>query len=187
MIHRYWSGPLPATEPWVGNVVRKLHPHMPVFDWTDRKLPRQIVAFADDTAGQVGEQDRLRHRANVIRWSLLYEMGGWWADHDLIPLVPFTTLPVPATAAHGTRCTCWLAFPQHHETPAAALEAIRTTVPTGTARSVDVSGENLLERLCQDAIPRLELPFDAGGSPIRGTKAWAVHLYATASSRRRHH
>lgn len=183
LIHRYWSGPPNPLEPWLGQVVRQFNPGDEVRDWTDETLPPGTLSILRYADRQVRPVDRMRHRANLIRLMLLADMGGRWADADLIPLTPFASLPLRTTAAHGAfRCNSYLSVgaPRHP----AILEALRLALAVpfdGKARSVDVSGERLLERVLPDDFARLQLPIDSAGYRLPGGGPWAVHLYQTAA------
>lgn len=148
LIHRYWEGPPPPVD------------HRPTFgvvkDWTRDTLPTWITDLIDATAHLITGRPLALHAANVARAGLLYEHGGWWADHDLITSTPFTELPFPATAAHpdGNRCNCWLAFPAGHRAPEAVLEAIEAA--TGPKRRPAlVSGCYLWREHTPDDVARL--------------------------------
>ena len=82
MIHRYWTGP---TRPWF---VDEFHDEWertaPVTTWTDATLPSEWVEWLDSLTGAV-RSDPYRHRANCVRYRLLAEHGGMWADCDLRP------------------------------------------------------------------------------------------------------
>lgn len=180
MIHRYWRGDPP--DEWTGRVLRRLHPGIPVTDWTPDTAPAAALDLAAGTAHLVVPARHVQHEANIVRLVLLWEHGGWWADHDLVPLDPFPTLPSPATAGHryGRRCNCWLAFPAQHPALADALDAIAATAPGPPRQAADVSGEGLLTRLWGDDIGRLPLPVDASGHPNPDAPRWAVHLHHTS-------
>lgn len=185
-IHRYWTGDAPTPlGPWGCSVLANSQ-RAQVLDWTDATLPTHIYDAAEAGRGRVHHADAARHRANIVRLALLAEFGGWWADHDLIPLVDFSTLPFPATAEHrgGMRCNCWLAFPPAHpaliETLARAMTA--PVDPHGESRSV--SGERLLNSVCSDEVARVRLLIDVDGRFNDAAQPWAVHAHATASRRR---
>lgn len=182
MIHRYWSGPAPSTEPWIGNTLRQFGS---LKDWTDRTLPASVVAWLDEHAGQVRAEDALRHRANLVRWWILSEHGGVWVDHDVIAFEDLSALRRPFCAAHsGTPCTSVLGFDPGHPVPLAALEAINSApLVAERATSPAVSGERLLARILTPDVQMQPLPFDSNGR--REGRPWAVHMYASAGRSRR--
>lgn len=173
VVHRYWHGSASKLNNWTGKALRFLG-HK-VETWNDETLPKECLFFADKHMHLV-ESRTLRHRANLVRWWLLAEYGGWWADYDLIPLRSFTTLPFPATASHdGVRCTSWLAFPAQHSVPLAMLEVIKSS--SGVGASPDMSGERLLQQICSPEIPMVPLPINRNGYPEG--EPWAVHLFSS--------
>lgn len=157
MIHRYWSG---DADPRSGDLVLA---GVEVRDWTDSTVPAWLLDLADQTVWRVEPGDELRHRANIVRLGLLYEHGGWWADHDLTTLGSFAGLPSPATAQHrgGRRCNCWLAFPAGHSALEETLRQI--SLQSHRGRSTAVSGEDLMEAMWGDEIGRVGVRFDIDG------------------------
>ncbi len=179
LIHRYWTGDRPPpAEPWLHQVIARLHPGDPVRDWVDATLPPGLVARLDVDPLAADP----RHRANVARWWLLRRYGGIWLDHDVIPLRP---LPRGVwTASLGrTRTGCAIRVPVGHGLPEAMLDAIDARPTSRSARPVDVSGDHLLQRVAAGwpDVAALGLPFDAVGAPMPVGFPWAVHLWATSS------
>lgn len=181
LAHRYWTGPPSPLAAWTGNAARSTGAD--VVDWGP--LPPHIEAVVAAADGKVRPEHAARHRANVARWALLADAGGWWLDHDVILLTRLEDLPFPATAAHfDRRCTCAMGFPPGHPLPIAMLVAIAAAPASDTAGSEDVSGERLLDELAvdyDDDVATLTLPFDAQGHRLAGGTPWAVHLYAHSS------
>ncbi len=178
LTHRWWSGPDPAPTD-TDRAHRDLGHELR--DWTTGDLPPEIEHLTERLVPLVVPEHEHRHRANVARLWILLEHGGWWADHDLTPLVPFDSLPFPATAAHraGNRCNCWLAFPKGHPALTATLAALAETPPAAPQRSPWVSGERVLDRFVGDDVARLTLPVDADGKPNRGAVQWCRHGFAS--------
>lgn len=185
LIHRYWSEPpYRPSHTFITRTLRQLHPAAELQDWTDVTLPKEALELADRTAAQVHPAYYYRHRSNVISWWLLMTFGGWWADHDLVPITPFSELPSPATAAHrgGQRCTSWRAFPKGHPLPAAAVAQVLAAPDNPSAISSEVSGERLLTRLADqvDGITALPLPIDLDGRRHPWAPLWCIHLHESA-------
>lgn len=176
MIHRYWTGD-PVSE-WSGKAIRSLHADVEVRDWTDDTLPRALVEWLDQHNDDVIAGDRLRHRANLVRYWLLNEYGGWWVDHDVVLLERLNSLPYPMAAAHHTLCTCVLGLPAGHVMLTEALRRINEARPS-QGRSMDVSGERFLDRLRTPDVTLLPLAYDSLGGHLGGT--WAVHFYHSKS------
>lgn len=182
MIHRYWEGDPLSISPYITQVLVNLNPGEEVRDWTPETLPPKIVQYLNGTEEQVIERDRVRHRANIIRLALLYEFGGWWYDHDVIPLRPVNALPYPIVAAHGDRmCNSFMGFPAGHPELKLALDKIAAN-PPGSLTSPVSSGEAFLNEIV--TVSRISYPFDAAGRPITfGSRPFAVHLYGTSKDR----
>lgn len=187
MIHRYWTGDAtPPLDPWALDVLCSTQQHAEVTDWTDETLPQALVELLDTVNDQVRPEDVPRHRANVVRLWLLHQYGGWWTDHDFIPLVSYETLPFPATAAHrgGERCGCWVGFPAGHPALALGLKII-ATAPPSNERSRDVSGDGFLNRIAGDDVVRMKLYIDVDGRMNDGATPWGIHAHNTSARRRR--
>lgn len=175
-VHRYWEGEKSGLNNWTGKALR--HLGHDVDTWNYLTLPPECREWVDSVTDLVIPRQRLRHRANCVRWWMLAEYGGWWADYDLVPFRHFDTLPFPATASHsGVRCTSWLAFPAGHEVPLTMMAAI--SAGEGVGNSPEQSGEALLESLCPPEIASVPLPINSGGYPEG--EPWAVHLYSNSN------
>lgn len=155
MIHRYWTTAWSTAEPEPLPLVGDQHV------WHDDDVHPALIDLADSTAHLVyaDPAQQARHRSNVVRLGLLWQFGGWWADHDLTASVPFTELPCPATARHplGVRCNCWMAFPPEHEALDMALQTIAELPDAAPRHSTLVSGEMLLDRLWGDDVAQVVL------------------------------
>lgn len=176
MIHRYWGGPNPPPpfSHFSFNALASLNPNHYLMDWTDETLPPDILEMCATLQYQVHPADYWRHRANIIRLALLNTFGGWWYDHDVIPLLPVDALPYPVAAAHGSLCNSFLGYPAASSELSMVLSEIVGRNVIG-GRSVDVSGEVFLDsRLtCQ----RLNYPLDSHGQALPCETVFAVHLY----------
>lgn len=187
MIHRFWHGLEPATEPWVEAVLRNLHPGMEVRTWRLDDLPIELVdgPMATD---DIATGDELRHWANVVRWWALAEHGGWWLDHDVIPLRHLDAGAWTATVSLlGPRTSAGLSMPAGHGLPVAMLERVTLRFHHSFRRPCpQVSGDAVLQQVAElfPDLGRRPLPFDARGMPDRGViDPWAVHLWSTSSTR----
>lgn len=174
VIHRFWMGGEPPMEPWLGDVVRMTNPTSPLRDLRDIvAVPYDIPdTLLSDDARQLG-----RHTANVVRWNLLYEHGGIYLDHDVIPL---RALPEGRwVAAHGTPCNCAISLPEPHD-PAAdlALDTIYSAKPHEL--STHASGEVLLAALMA-TLPQVSLMFDSAGRVLDPTSP-IVHAWHRVGS-----
>lgn len=184
MIHRAWIGAPGAYD--FHDTLAALNPGVEIRDWTPATIPDQWADLAARSARFVLESDADRHWANVVRVCALNEHGGWWADHDLEPLVPFADLPFPATALHrsGNRCNCWLAFPADHPTLREALYRIDHAQPRPPHHlrerraSTIVSGEQLLNGT---DVPGVLLWREWDGTINSDASAWAIHHHASVT------
>lgn len=130
LIHRYWTGPNPPS-----------FPHL-----TDADLSAQDVAWLDSRMFLAPDRPA-QHRANMVRWLLLYEQGGTWLDCDIdepdtFPAFPFALFsPDPDRFRVGV-----MGFPEHHIIPQLAIQQI-TELRHPRSSSFDASGSVLFRRL----------------------------------------
>lgn len=179
VIHRYWSGPPSDLNEWTAATVRSLHPDAEFHMWGPGDWP------VDST--QVREEDRVRHESNVVRYKALYELGGLWLDHDVIPLCNlFLATENNWTAGDGRiREGCGLRFQPKHEYLAALLKQIEMAPPSNVT-SVVASGAILMNRIKSDvAIERRIMPIDPCGQWVAVVPPIAIHLWETSRLRRR--
>jgi hypothetical protein len=189
IVHRYWHGPAePPMEPWLGQVVRKLHPGADVRDWDDQTLPLAALAWADRHQALCARH-AANHRGNLVQIRVLHDHGGLWLDHDVIPLRDLRPLcgpqPWVAGLAHLPELSsAWFPAPGH-PVLAGMIAAVEATARRGTrpgASPSGVSGTGLMRSVLTPDV-RLErrmLPFDRAGRPI-GAEPWAVHTWSTSS------
>lgn len=93
-VHHYWHDQnlagLPdahrdAQQAWVD-----LHPDWEHFVWTDANLPPLLNQTMYDNPARWHHPNRLNQlKANVVRFEVLYRMGGVWSDWDVQPLRSF--------------------------------------------------------------------------------------------------
>lgn len=146
MIWRYW----PATDPLPDL------PPVAATDLTDADLGPEVVAWLDAGASQVCPEDRSRHRSSMVRWHVLYERGGVWADHGATPRLGETFC-----ADHMYPCTCVLGLPAGHPVARAMLDRIART-PDGNACASRVSGWRAFGRVVTPDVLRMVMPYRAG-------------------------
>jgi len=185
MLHRYWTGAsLPDTEPWVGWVIEKMHPDLMLHDWTDDHLSDEIVGWLDGAAVQVKEEDRPRHRANMVRWWLLREYGGIWLDYDIIPLAPLPVDRRMCATPGSLPSSCVIGLPAPNDPLAdKMLTAIQGAGPQSDRPSVEVSGDKQLMRVAQhEGLHLLPMRFGLHGDVANATSP-LLHLWRTSSKR----
>lgn len=174
LVHRYWTG---APHPLVDQTRNALRAvtNGEIIEWSDETLPEECLAEVAAGQGKVVPRDAIRHRANIIRWWLLLNYGGYTIHHDMFLISPLNALPFPVTASHDRlRCTAFMGLPAGTDIARFALEAIRQAPVSDTARAPAVSGERLLTHLAGD-IPRLMHSWDRNGVR-RDIQPWSLFL-----------
>lgn len=125
LIHRYWTGPDP-----------------PDGCLLDDEIPGDLTAWLDERMAWVHTRP-LHHRANMVRWWLLFVHGGTWADRDI--LVPYGGLPpFPFALWDVDRFRVGvMGFPPNHPVPVYALDKLADPPPAPMS-SRALSGSVLL-------------------------------------------
>lgn len=92
-LHFIWFGkPMPDhlaanVEEW-----KRLHPRWRCYLWTEKNLPLLRNASLFQRAEKLVPADAVEQfRADIVRYELLYDMGGFYADADTRPLRPIDT------------------------------------------------------------------------------------------------
>lgn len=173
-IHRYWTGdtPMPSSSILAGRIASGLGE---LTDWTDDSLPTPIRDIAEQHVADVPDDQRPKHKANIVRYALLQSYGGIWIDHDAVLMsVPTRTLPWVASS-NGHIVNSIMYFPAGDLHLAAALGAVS---PADT--SYEASGGGMLERLWTD-VRRFNLPWTYEGVRDRQAQPWALHFWASKS------
>lgn len=173
LIHRYWTGvALPPHNEWMHSCLQTLNPGHEVVDWTDDKLASKYDVFFKDE--QVAKKDELRHRSNIVRLLLLFDFGGAWYDHDVIPFLPVNTLPCPSVGSHRGLCNSFMYFDEKDDRIYNALCGILEQ-PSSDRPSTVVSGSVFLRTYLTD-VHYLEYPFDPYGALLHSQRPFAVHI-----------
>lgn len=190
-IHLWWNTDPPAPVMAAAESWQELHPHWDVHLWgADDKLTPALAA-ADHTG--VVDDDRVRHRSNVVRWWLLATYGGVWVDTDTEPLHPLDELVTddrPFCARVAVTEATVIGGPARHPLFAEAF-ARSTQRRTRPDSAPATSGAYLLDELARSHDVRvLEAgafcDFDARGRTIRPPQhspRYARHDWATSSRR----
>ena len=183
LIHRFWVGPPRPEHIWITEVVRKIHPNAELKNWTLDTLPRnpKEMIRGSDTPG---------HLSNMVRHWALYELGGLWLDHDVIPLRNLTEASEPWTAALGSvreGSSMW--FPHQAHPMMGEMLAIGLASSSLTRNPVERSGSMHLRkvgaRYPDVGYEQRVLPIDAlGRKRVFDGDIWAVHLWSTQSVKR---
>jgi len=103
-IHFIWIGPKPFPEQSISNLIswKKHHPNWNFYFWTDdpdRPIPvegmqRQLVSDFDFGQFQplIEEMTNWGGKSDLMRYMILYKMGGIYTDHDVRCIQPFDPL-----------------------------------------------------------------------------------------------
>lgn len=173
VIHRFWDGPALPEHAFTARAIESTQGQRP-HDWTPDELPH--VPLADP-----------RHASNLARYELLYEHGGLWLDHDVLPLRCLAR-PYPYTAGVGSQrvgCAMWFPKPGH---PLLA-ELLEAGSLAGPGSAPERSGGRLLNRVAPRypdvRIERGLLGFDATGHRVdQAMPQLAVHLWTSSHAAR---
>lgn len=132
----------------------------------------------------LAEQDR-RHISNVVRYAVLYKLGGLWLDHDVLPLrelrfgSAYTAgFAQPIYSREG--CVMWFPEP-HHQMLSDLISVLVLDNPRSNDPSKARSGAEMLTRIgFHYPDVRVEphvLPFDSTGRWMHRRDPAAVHLW----------
>jgi mannosyltransferase OCH1-like enzyme len=89
-LHFIWLGS-PMPEHLSANILewRRLHPDWQTYIWTEKNLPILRNSDLYQRAPELVPRDALyQFRADIARYELLYDFGGFYADVDTRPLQP---------------------------------------------------------------------------------------------------
>jgi hypothetical protein len=160
---------------WITSIVQQSQ--VDLIDWTFDTLPQQLSKLLDPN-------DNPRHISNVSRYWLLYEYGGLWLDHDVIPFRDLTGSSRPWTASlrgHREGCALWFPTPGH---PMLA-DLVAASLTTDFMSSPYRSGAHLLDRVGRRysdvTLEQRVLPLDAMGRRTSTEEVWAVHLWNSSA------
>jgi mannosyltransferase OCH1-like enzyme len=98
ILHFIWLGPsdfpsssIPHIKEWM-----RLHPDWKVCFWTDRDRPLPVQGMEKRYVHDVHElydaSDNFGEKSEILRYKILFEEGGLYADHDTTPLRSFDDL-----------------------------------------------------------------------------------------------
>lgn len=178
IIHRFWRGPTNDLFLWTEQTLRSLHPGVEIKTWTSGDYQVKL--------GQVQDSDIIRHESNVVRYKALYDFGGIWLDHDVIPLCNlFEATQSNTTAGFGRqREGCFLRFDKGNDDLKSLIDTISLKPENSFGKSVIVSGAKALSRISDrvNIEPRV-IPIDSYGNWIGLDYPIAVHLWDTSRKR----
>ena len=169
IIHQLWIGPKsPPTklmDTWKNKHEKEGFEYI---RWTEQEMNKR--GFQSKLMDKVNEMEEINGKADILRWELLYEYGGFFVDADAYCIEPVTYLIEKYKAfvgfenervrnagwvgnnttyddvlarTHPLIATGTMAFPPKHKLPRLAIEWIKNNVISvrGTGRRV---GEQLV-------------------------------------------
>ena len=85
-IHQIWIGPKPCptnlTKTW-----KEKHPDFEYILWTEAELEKRQIQF--ECLAQIQMIPEINGKADIMRWELLWQIGGYFVDADSICIEPF--------------------------------------------------------------------------------------------------
>lgn len=178
LIHRFWIGPQHQDYRWITLTVQRAHPDAEVVDWTIETLPSdllKLIVIGDDPV----------HISNIVRYWMLYEFGGLWLDHDVVPLRDLTKEQKPWTASLDTQregSSMW--FPKVKHPMMKELISVGINSPINLRAPIRSGGRFLREignKYPDVGYEERVLPLDSIGQRTKKSEIWAVHLWQTTS------
>ena len=134
-IHAFWGGPpMPAYLAAHLQAWRDLHPGWGVTLWTpDTIPPLRHQKFYDQVERYSPKSNPWQYKANLIRYELLHDQGGWWVDMDMEPRVPLDALCGNRLVAAWERQDVWInnaliGAPAGHPALAEILDGIPASI-----------------------------------------------------------
>lgn len=89
ILHQIWIGPKPAPS----NLMRtwkEKHPDFEYILWNEAEILERGLSFICQK--QINDIAEINGKADIIRWEILYQMGGYFVDADSICIEPFDEL-----------------------------------------------------------------------------------------------
>lgn len=134
-IHLFWGGPpMPAYLADHLQAQRDLHPGWDVLLWTPETLPPlRHQRFYDNPEKYSPKSNVWQYRANLVRYELLHDRGGFWVDLDMEPRVPLDHLRSGLLVAAWERQDVWInnaliGAPPGHPALAEILDGIPASI-----------------------------------------------------------
>lgn len=190
MIHLVWFGPGIEEACKTRDAWQQIHPDLLVKLWTTPT--EEAFNIFEATREFVIDSDHARHLSNLTRYSLLYELGGYYVDCDTIPLAPITILGSGPWSAsvRGRPEGAFLASPSNSQWIKSVIDRCRdfrsstqTTAPnvSGSKALLDVYLRNRDIRLIPAGVL---FSADRLGRPVRSVSMQiADHKWQTSSAR----
>ena len=175
IIHQLWIGPKPPPTKFMDTWKNKHESEgFEYIRWTEQELKKR--GFVSKLQNKINSMEEINGKADIIRWELLYEYGGFFVDADAYCIEPVTYLVekykafvgyenemvrgkgwCPNTeyndvlaSTHALIATGTMAFPPKHELPRLAIEWIKNnyiSVEKTGKRAWRTVGPGLLTRI----------------------------------------
>lgn len=186
-IHRFWTSDSPPPYPILDKYVSLSYDAR---DWTFDNLPLDIRDIINmSTKYLTDSQDAVRHCSNVARLYILFNHGGIYIDHDILPLVNLEQITQPfvgsSGATHPTAWSCLLGFQPEHPVLDEALSHVANIKGSESQLPLSLlSGSQLINTLLTPDITLVPLACDSIGRPFPNQySAVAFHLSSTSYAR----
>tara|TARA_Y100000389_G_scaffold38883_1_gene33253 strand:- start:3157 stop:4626 length:1470 start_codon:yes stop_codon:yes gene_type:complete len=176
IIHQLWIGPKTPPTKFMDTWKNKHEPEgFEYIRWTEEEMAKR--GFVSQLMDKVNAMEEMNGKADILRWELLYEYGGFFVDADAYCIEPVTYLVEKYKAfagyenekvrnagwignrtdyddvlarTHPLIATGTMAFPPKHELPRLAIEWIKNnevSVNKTKRRAWRTVGPGLLTRL----------------------------------------
>ncbi len=175
IIHQLWIGPKTPPTKFM-NTWKNKHENegFEYIRWTEEEFKKR--GFISQLNNKINDMDEINGKADIIRWEILYEYGGFFVDADALCIEPVTYLVDKYQAfvgyeneqvrnagccppghyddvlanSHPLIATGTMAFPPKHELPRLAIEWIKNNdinISRTGKRAWRTVGPGLLTRL----------------------------------------
>jgi mannosyltransferase OCH1-like enzyme len=86
IIHQIWIGPKPAPTNLM-NTWKEKHPDFEYIFWTEQEIQKRNLQLT--CIEKINMISEINGKADIIRWEILYNYGGYFVDADSICIEPF--------------------------------------------------------------------------------------------------
>jgi mannosyltransferase OCH1-like enzyme len=86
ILHQIWIGPKPAPINLM-NTWKEKHPDFEYILWNEQEIHKRGLSFVCHK--QIDDIPEINGKADIIRWEILYQYGGYFVDADSFCIEPF--------------------------------------------------------------------------------------------------